>query len=56
MVGAGFAAATHPAWWVVAGCGLTVALVGLLSTGPWAVRTADRVGRTPFDEPAPAAA
>ncbi len=54
--GVGFAAATHPAWWVVAGCGITVAAVGLLSTGPWAVRTADRVGAALFDDPVPAAA
>jgi MFS family permease len=39
-VGSHLASASHPAWWVVAGCGASVFVVGLLSTGSWARRTA----------------
>jgi EmrB/QacA subfamily drug resistance transporter len=38
----GFATAGHTAWWIVAGCGLAVVGIGALSTGPWAVGTAER--------------
>jgi len=41
----GFAAASHPAWWIVAGCGLAVLGVGALTTGPWAVASADRTAQ-----------
>jgi EmrB/QacA subfamily drug resistance transporter len=41
----GFGAASQPAWWIVAGCGLAVLGVGALTSGRWAlgttVRTAD---------------
>jgi hypothetical protein len=37
-----FTTASHAAWAVVAGCGLVVLLLGLLSTGPWARGTAER--------------
>src|SRR5438552_1155360 len=36
----GFAAATHPAWWIVAVLGFTVAVLGLVTTTPWAQQTA----------------
>lgn len=39
--GSGFVAASHAAWAVIAGCGVVVLLVGLLSTGRWARRTAE---------------
>lgn len=39
----GFAQASHVGWWLVAGCGLAVLVVGLITTGPWARRTAERV-------------
>jgi MFS family permease len=39
----GFAAASHAGWWLVACCGCAVLAIGLISTGPWAVRTAERV-------------
>jgi hypothetical protein len=39
----GFALASHVGWWIVAGCGLVVLVVGLITTGPWAQGTADRV-------------
>ncbi len=45
----GFAAASHPAWWIVAGCGLAVLGLGALTSGPWAVSTADRTARL-FEE------
>jgi EmrB/QacA subfamily drug resistance transporter len=38
----GFAVASHPAWWIVSGCGLAVLGIGALTTGPWAVGTAER--------------
>jgi EmrB/QacA subfamily drug resistance transporter len=41
-VGAGFTTASHAAWAVIAGCGLTVFLVGLISTSQWALGTATR--------------
>jgi EmrB/QacA subfamily drug resistance transporter len=36
----GFAAASHPAWLVIAACGLMVLLLGLVSTSRRAIRTA----------------
>ncbi len=36
----GFAQASHVGWWIVAGCGLAVLLVGLLTSGRWARQTA----------------
>lgn len=45
----GFAAASHPAWWVVAGCGLAVLGVGALTTGSRAVGTAARTAHL-FDD------
>ncbi|MEU9984439.1 MFS transporter [Streptomyces sp. NPDC050856] len=38
----GFVAASRPAWWIVAGCGLSVLVVGAATSGPWARRTAER--------------
>ncbi|MFJ2131822.1 MFS transporter [Streptomyces sp. NPDC088846] len=44
--GAGYAAAfvdaSKPAWWIIAGCGLCVLLVGTLTSGRWARKTARR--------------
>jgi len=42
--GATFVGASHGAWYVVAGCGAAVCLVGLISTGVWARETATRNG------------
>jgi EmrB/QacA subfamily drug resistance transporter len=39
-VGSHLASASHPAWWVVVGCGASVFVVGVVSTGSWARRTA----------------
>jgi EmrB/QacA subfamily drug resistance transporter len=38
------AAASHTGWWIVAGCGAAVVVLGLVTTSPWAQRTADAVG------------
>ncbi len=46
---AGFAAASHQAWWIVAGCGLVVLGVGVLTTGRWALSTAERTAHL-FDD------
>lgn len=41
---ANFVHASHAAWAVVVGCGVTIVLVGLFSTGHWALATAERNG------------
>jgi EmrB/QacA subfamily drug resistance transporter len=41
-IGTHLAGASHPAWWVVAGCGASVFAMGAASTGSWAKRTASR--------------
>jgi EmrB/QacA subfamily drug resistance transporter len=47
----GFVAASLPAWWIIAGCGLSVLLLGALTSGKWArgtaLRTAERLGSPP---------
>ncbi|MDI2124918.1 MFS transporter [Yinghuangia seranimata] len=55
----GFAAASHVGWWMITGCGLAVVLLGILTTGPAAARSAARVAaqlsptesRTPIPTP-----
>ncbi|HEY5104856.1 MAG TPA: MFS transporter, partial [Acidimicrobiales bacterium] len=42
--GASFVRASHAAWLVVAGCGVAVGILGVVSTGAWAKRTATRSG------------
>jgi EmrB/QacA subfamily drug resistance transporter len=42
---AGFLAASHAAWAVLAGCGGATVLLGLVSTGRWARAHAERSGR-----------
>ena len=37
-----FVSAARPAWWIITGCGLAVLVLGALTTGPWARRTAER--------------
>ncbi|WP_377271796.1 MFS transporter [Peterkaempfera sp. SMS 1(5)a] len=39
----GFPAATHAAWWIVAGCGAAVLLLGIITSTHWAGRTASEV-------------
>jgi EmrB/QacA subfamily drug resistance transporter len=56
---AGFAQASHAGWWIVAGCGAAVLILGLLTSGRWArgtaQRTADRLmpaaPRVPVETP-----
>jgi EmrB/QacA subfamily drug resistance transporter len=38
----GFVAASHPAWYVLAGCGVIVAVLGLVTTSRWGQATAAR--------------
>jgi EmrB/QacA subfamily drug resistance transporter len=44
-IGRGFAAATHPAWWVIVGFGVAILVLGLLTTTRWADQTAKRTAR-----------
>jgi EmrB/QacA subfamily drug resistance transporter len=39
---AGFLGAAHPGWWIMAGCGYIVLLLGLISTTSWARATVAR--------------
>jgi EmrB/QacA subfamily drug resistance transporter len=41
-IGRGFAADTHPAWWIIAGFGGATLVLGLLTTTRWADETARR--------------
>jgi EmrB/QacA subfamily drug resistance transporter len=41
----GLAPASHPAWWVMAGAGVVVVALALVTTSAWARRTAIAVGR-----------
>jgi EmrB/QacA subfamily drug resistance transporter len=55
-LGPGFVHAARPGWWIIAGCGLVVAGLGVLTTGARAGRTAAAVAdRLAVPEPAPAA-
>jgi EmrB/QacA subfamily drug resistance transporter len=40
----GFVHAAHAGWWILAGCGYVVLLLGLLCTTQWAKATASRLG------------
>ncbi|MFJ6697657.1 MFS transporter [Streptomyces sp. NPDC091272] len=51
---AGFVTASVPAWWIIAGCGLAVLVVGLLTSGNWAQRTARQTADRLEEEAAPA--
>ncbi|GAA3080191.1 hypothetical protein GCM10020000_77540 [Streptomyces olivoverticillatus] len=43
MIGAAAAAgAQRTGWWIVTGCGLAVLVIGTITSGPWAARTARR--------------
>ncbi len=37
-----FVSAARPGWWILAGCGLVVLVLGAVTSGPWARRTAQR--------------
>lgn len=53
-IGAAFAIATHPLWWIVVGCGLSIIAIGVISTSRWAHESAANV-RHLLEEPAPGA-
>ncbi|MEV5752218.1 MFS transporter [Actinoallomurus sp. NPDC052308] len=38
----GFPTASHVGWWVAVGCGAVILLLGIITTGRWARRTAER--------------
>src|SRR6478609_1965852 len=38
----GFVAASQLGWWIVAACGAIIVILGIITTGPWARRTAAR--------------
>jgi EmrB/QacA subfamily drug resistance transporter len=51
LLQANFAQASHVGWWIITGCGAAVLLLGLVTTGRWALRTAARTAETfPSDE------
>jgi EmrB/QacA subfamily drug resistance transporter len=39
----GFASTEGACWWIIAGCGAAIVVLGLLTSSPWALRTAERV-------------
>ena len=41
------ARAAHAGWWILAGCGYAVLLLGLVCTTRWARETAARLGEAP---------
>jgi hypothetical protein len=49
----GFAVASHVGWWIITGCGLAVLILGLLTSGRWARRTAARTADRLMAEDAP---
>jgi len=51
--GTGLAAASHPAWWVIGGCGGLVLALGIASTGAWARQTARRAAADLASDGAP---
>jgi MFS family permease len=55
-IGPGFAAATHPAWWLVLGCGAAITVLCAVATSRPAERSASRVAALLADEPAGAGA
>ncbi|SEP35594.1 drug resistance transporter, EmrB/QacA subfamily [Amycolatopsis saalfeldensis] len=49
----GFAAASSVGWWIIAGCGAVVLVLGLVTTSGWARASAARVADGLEDEPSP---
>jgi EmrB/QacA subfamily drug resistance transporter len=41
-IGISFPAATHVSWWIMVGLGVTVLVLGIVTTTPWALQTARR--------------
>jgi len=55
-VGDGFAQSSHPAWWIITGCGVAVFALGLATTTGWARETARRTAEQLGEARAPVAA
>jgi EmrB/QacA subfamily drug resistance transporter len=51
-IGADFASATHVSWWIVAVLGVGIAILGFITTTPWADATAGRVADLFREDPA----
>jgi len=51
-LGASFATDTHPLWWMVVGIGVTVVILGVVASSPWAHRSTDRIRKLLEEEPA----
>ncbi len=49
-IGKSFAGATHPGWWLIAGFGAVILVLGVLTTTRWAEETARRTAEC-FSEP-----
>jgi hypothetical protein len=47
----GFAAATHPGWWIIAVLGAGVLVLGFLTTTSWAHETAGRTAERLRESP-----
>jgi EmrB/QacA subfamily drug resistance transporter len=52
---AGFLGAAHPGWWIMAGCGYIVLVLGLISTTGWAKATISRAAQSTREAEAEAA-
>ncbi len=52
---AGFVDASRPGWFIVAACGVVTLILALVTTGPWALRTAARTAErlSPADDRSP---
>ena len=53
-LGTQLASASHPAWWLISGCGASVLVLGVATTGRWAQRTARLTAQRLEQEAAPA--
>ncbi len=53
-LGTGFVDSSRPGWWIIAGCGVAVLVLGALTTGRRAVASAQRTATMVAHEPTPA--
>jgi EmrB/QacA subfamily drug resistance transporter len=54
-IGKGFAAVSHPSWWIIVGLSIVILIVGLLTTTEWADETAARTAARFPEGPRPRA-
>jgi EmrB/QacA subfamily drug resistance transporter len=52
-LGQGFAAATHPGWWIIVGLGIVVVILGFVTTTAWADSTARATAESLTEQPSP---